>query len=681
VAIAETARLIASLELHDDLKRGVAGAMGSVDALESRVGQIGAHVSQGLKTAGHNIGVGILEAGRLITLGIKQGLDSLSTLESAVTSVDGAIEQMGLTGKVTGDQIAGWANEIEGATQAAFDDKDITAATAALIRYGHTAPANVRPAMVVMTDLAAKTGDVSSASQLLAKALADPEKAAGKLAKAGVILTAQQQDQIKALQDAGDAAGAQRVLLEALAKVTGGAAAASVGKYGDAQNLLKDTLEDVERALAVGFLPLIEKVSTMLRGKLADQSFLDKVEGFGRGLADALGQALDAAEKLPWGAIGDAMKLAGEGAKAALDLFTGLPPWVQTAVLTGWGLNKLTGGALGGIAGEIGKGIFGGMGGFLSRGSTPANPVFVQGALTGPGGAGAGGGVGGLITGIAGGATLAGAFMLAADQIGRLPELLKGVQDAGRIQTQADLKTAFGEIINGSTLATAFKPLIDAFLSKTGLGAPLGIGPSSRANDQGLRGPGGALPQIAASTKQTAEGQDELKRINQQAANQLGQMVGGIAGLKSGLIAEFVATWGGARDALVAQGVKTSELRRAIAEKLGLTVGELKVLRSSFRSSLADELGITTDELRRLRRSTGFDDQLIADKLGISVDQLRALKDSARTTAAETSKIAGKDWSPTINVPVSVHSTFSVSGRAIAQESERFWNRSRPRVT
>ena len=38
-----------------------------------------------------------------------------------------------------------------------------------------------------------------------------------------------------------------------------------------------------------------------------------------------------------------------------------LPPWVQTAVITGWGLNKLTGGALGGIVAELGKGLIKGV--------------------------------------------------------------------------------------------------------------------------------------------------------------------------------------------------------------------------------------------------------------------------------------------------------------------------------
>ena len=98
-----------------------------------------------------------------------------------------------------GRAVANWANQIEADTEAAFDDKDIVAATTTLIRYGKVSDENLRPAMEVMTDLAARTGDVESAATLLGKALADPAKAAGKLARSGVILTKAQQKQIKAM--------------------------------------------------------------------------------------------------------------------------------------------------------------------------------------------------------------------------------------------------------------------------------------------------------------------------------------------------------------------------------------------------------------------------------------------------------------------------------------------------
>ena len=123
-----------------------------------------------------------------------------------------------------------------------------------------------------MTPIPRRSIARDSAASLLAKALADPTKAAGKLARSGVILTKEQQKQIKAFVKAGKVAKAQQVILDALATTTKGAAAASVGEYGDALNTLNDTVEDAQRALAVGFLPVIKRVSSILTTELAKPS-------------------------------------------------------------------------------------------------------------------------------------------------------------------------------------------------------------------------------------------------------------------------------------------------------------------------------------------------------------------------------------------------------------------------
>jgi len=340
---------------------GAGKAAKDLKGVDAAIANIGTTARRGIGTAIGNIAKLGLVAGAGLGAAVKSGIDDLAALENATTSVDGAIRQMGQTGQITAGQVAGWANDIEADIGAAFDDKDITSATATLIRFGSVTPKNLRKAMTVMTDLAAKTGDVDSAATLLAKALADPEKAAGKLARTGIVLTKVQQDNIKALVKAGETEKAQAVLLDIITTKTKGAAEATQGPYKRALSVLADVSEDAKKALAEGFLPVLERVAGFLSKKLADPKVIEDIRGLGRGLADAFSKALDAAEKIPWGSIGDAMKLAGQGAKAALDLFTGLPPWVQTAVLTGWGLNKLTGGAVGGIVGELGKGLIKGV--------------------------------------------------------------------------------------------------------------------------------------------------------------------------------------------------------------------------------------------------------------------------------------------------------------------------------
>jgi hypothetical protein len=394
----DTARLQTVLTLKDGLSPGLNKPIGTVGkfnkGMDSAGKKVGAFTGK-LKTAGAVAG-GALAGGLFI--GIKSGLQNLGELESATTSVDAALRQMGKSGKVTAAQIADWANEIEAATDAAFDDKAITAATTTLLRFGKVTTKNIRPAMEVMTDLAAKTGDVDSAASLLAKALADPTKAAGKLARQGIILTEAQEKQIKAFMKAGDEGAAQAVVLEAIEKSTKGAAAAMNGPYVDAQRKLDDAVEDGTKALAVGFLPLITEVSEELRKGVADPGTMDNIRNFGKGLAGAFKEALAFAKKVPWGAIADGLKTSAQWAGRLFDAFRSLPPEVQGTIVALAGLSKLTGGAPIKIAVDFAKDALGSVfGRFFDRGSSAANPLWV----TGKGfGSGPDGGKDNLFTGI-----------------------------------------------------------------------------------------------------------------------------------------------------------------------------------------------------------------------------------------------------------------------------------------
>jgi hypothetical protein len=360
---------------------GAAKASKDLKGVDASLSRIGASAGKGARSLAGNLAKISAVAGVGLAVAIKGGISSLATLETAVTSVDGAIRQMGLTGKVTGAQVAAWANEIEASVGAAFDDKDITAATATLIRFGKVTTGNLRPAMQVITDLAVKTGDVNSAATLLAKALADPTKAAGKLARSGVVLTKAEQDQIKAFVKAGKTAQAQKIILDALTRTTKGAAAASQGPYKKAMSTLADVTEDAQRALAEGFLPVLERIAAWLSKSLADPKVMSDIRGLGRTMASAFDSAVSFVQKLDWGAIKTTMGMVGTGAKMALDAFLAMPSWVQAAVVGGWGLNKLTGGAVGDIAGELGKGLIKGVLGMN------AGVVNIRaGAVTGAGG-------------------------------------------------------------------------------------------------------------------------------------------------------------------------------------------------------------------------------------------------------------------------------------------------------
>jgi len=465
MAAADTARLIASLELQDrKFQQGVSRSLTGIGKLEGRLGRLGTHAKRGVQNATANLAKLGAVAGVALGAAITAGIDSLAELESATTSVDGAIKQMGLTGQVTGAQIAKWANEIEAATDAAFDDKEITASAATLIRFGKVTTSNLRPALQVMTDLAVKTGSVDSAASLLAKALADPTKAAGKLARSGVILTAAQEKQIKSLVKAGKVGKAQKVILDALSKTTQNAARDSAGAFGDMKNTLADTVEDAQRLVAEGAFPVLQKLGTKIQEALANPDAMNDIRNLGQAAAGFLDSAIEFGQRVPWTQIKDALRIGGQGAKAILDAFVSLPPWVQTAVISGWGLNKLTGGALGDIVGELSKGLIKGVLG-ITAAVVNVNGGVVNGGPQVPGGAAAGGAaamgpLAFLGTAAAGAAVGAAATAIAREVGSAVNKTFFGSDDrTGQIFSQITRGGPFGALLD---LPASFDKVVNA---------------------------------------------------------------------------------------------------------------------------------------------------------------------------------------------------------------------------
>lgn len=391
MGMGETAELVADLSLKGDFNKQMKTAITGTGKLEKnintitkRTGAFTGFVNRNLSRAVDNLGVKLVSS-------IGEGLEEMATLEDATTSVEGAIKQVGKGWTITAADIATAANRIESETDAAFDDKAIVAATETLIRYGKVTEKNIEPAMEVMTDLAARTGDVESASTLLAKALADPAKAAGKLARQGVILTKEQQKQIKAMVKAGKTADAQSLLLEILTKTTKGAAAASAGPYRDALNKLGDAGEDLRRGLVTGLAPAILEVSDLLTKELAKPSTINTLKELGKGIGSALKSAITIAKSIPWTAIGNGIKTSAQFAGELVGWFQKMPEWAQTLLIGGFVATKLP--VVGDLVSELGKGLIKGV-----LGITAGVVNIKAGAVTG-GGPGVGPGGGGAKTG------------------------------------------------------------------------------------------------------------------------------------------------------------------------------------------------------------------------------------------------------------------------------------------
>lgn len=106
-------------------------------------------------------------------------------------------------------------------------------------------------------------GDLSSASQVLGKALANPAEGLAALSRAGIKFSDDQKRAIAAMSDSGNVAGAQAALLKALEDRYGGLAKANTegtGKLLQLKNAMGDVSEEIGRQLT----PQVSKLAGAL---------------------------------------------------------------------------------------------------------------------------------------------------------------------------------------------------------------------------------------------------------------------------------------------------------------------------------------------------------------------------------------------------------------------------------
>lgn len=207
-----------------------------------------------------------------------------STKASAFTSIDALNEHATALAEAT-----------------TFDDDAVKGAQATLLSFGNITGDAFTDATDASADLAAFMGtDIPDAAKLLGKALSIPEKAAGKLAKQGIILSDAQQEQIANFIAVGDTAAAQGVILDAVGDKFGTVAEDLAGTHSGQITVAMNALGEAGESLGVILLPLFTLLAQGVKG-LADfvvanmpiiQSVLGSVMGFIQGLFTSTGGAL-----------------------------------------------------------------------------------------------------------------------------------------------------------------------------------------------------------------------------------------------------------------------------------------------------------------------------------------------------------------------------------------------------
>lgn len=110
--------------------------------------------------------------------------------------------------------------------------------------------------------------DLQKTSILMGKALNDPIKGLTALTRVGVSFTDKQKEQIKAMQEAGNVAGAQKVILKELKSEFGGAAKAAGSTTEGMIAKIKNTFGNIAESTLSFVLPMLQKVATWVNDKV-----------------------------------------------------------------------------------------------------------------------------------------------------------------------------------------------------------------------------------------------------------------------------------------------------------------------------------------------------------------------------------------------------------------------------
>lgn len=213
---------------------------------------------KGMKTAS----VGAAAALATVGLAAKVGFSELNDATKVAAQTNQVLKTTGGIANVTAKDVDTLATAIM--RKSGIDDEAIKSTQNLLLGFtkirneaGKGSDIFNRTTQAV-TDFSVRTGkDASSAAVAFGKALNDPIRGLGGLAKAGVTFTAAQKEQIRALVESGDQLGAQKLILSEVERRYGGAAEAAGNTFAGQLNIAKEEGKNFAAELVEGAIPTL----------------------------------------------------------------------------------------------------------------------------------------------------------------------------------------------------------------------------------------------------------------------------------------------------------------------------------------------------------------------------------------------------------------------------------------
>ena len=227
------------------------------NGVEDKIDKIDGKAQKTHKSFGSMIGTAAKWGGAL-TLAVGgvalASIKDAAEAEASLAQLDAVLKSTGGTAGVTRKQLTDLADGLEKTTK--FSAESTQAAQALLLTFTNIGkdvfPQATRTALDMATALGGEPKDQAIA---LGKALNDPIKGVTALTKVGVSFTEEQKKSIKAMQEHGDMAGAQKIILAELAKEFGGSAEAAGKTFAGQLIIAKNAMGNVTETLGTVLLP------------------------------------------------------------------------------------------------------------------------------------------------------------------------------------------------------------------------------------------------------------------------------------------------------------------------------------------------------------------------------------------------------------------------------------------
>jgi len=249
-------------------------------------------VSQGitslnkLEKSAHAIGGAMQKVGGAMTIGLTvpiaaffaSSVKSAMEAENALAEMKAVLLSTGGAAGMTLEELTKMASGLQKVTK--FSDEEIMSGQSMLLTFTKIGKETFPLATEAMLNMAEKFGGMEAASIQLGKALNDPIAGVSALRRVGVMLTDEQEQQIKGFMAVNDIASAQKVILKELETEFGGLARAAgdttAGKFAQLKNAFDDLKEVVGAALIPYLLKLAEALTKMVEAFMAMPPWMQK---------------------------------------------------------------------------------------------------------------------------------------------------------------------------------------------------------------------------------------------------------------------------------------------------------------------------------------------------------------------------------------------------------------------